>query len=386
MPLYPHQQAFLDKNLTKALICFETGTGKTRTAVEWLRRYQGNAWVIVPKRIKKKWQVDLSDVKATVVTKEEFKKLDITNPTALIIDEAHAHASALFTKGRSQLAEHTYNLIRKYPQMPVLLLTATPISSTPANLHTLLTYTGVYIPWPTWRDRFYNLERLPYLPRPAYIPKKDWRQLIQPVLLQYAHVALMKDCVDVLPPITEEIISVPAGKFKVEVEWEPMAAFVAEHRHEQTKKAEKIREIGVGYRKVVVVAYFREQIEELEKELKKDKTVYVLHGGVADQEAVIKQAQEDEECFLICQSSIGAGFDLNTFAIMIFASQGYSYLASVQMKGRIRRIHDLKPVKYIYLLGGRIDRAIKKRIELGKDFDPTQLAKNLQEEGGEDNA
>jgi superfamily II DNA or RNA helicase len=214
MELYKHQKEFLDKKLKKALICFEIGTGKTFTAVEWLRDKQENALVIVPKRIKGKWGKDLGDVKALVVTKEEFKKIVFKNkPSALVIDEAHNHNSPLFTRQRSQLATKTYDLIKKFPDMPVLLLTGTPVSSSPANLHTLLCYIGKFVPWDKWRNAFYNLEKKPYLPYPAWIPKKNWRKLIQPILLKHTHTALMSDCVDYLPPVTEEIVKVNKGIF-----------------------------------------------------------------------------------------------------------------------------------------------------------------------------
>lgn len=377
MELFLHQKVFLDKKLKKALVCFDAGTGKTLTAVEWLRDKQGSALVVVPKRVKEKWKKELGDVKATVVTKEEFKKLSIKTASALVLDEAHFASAPLFTKQRSQIATKVYNFIKDNPEMPILLLTATPISSNPANLHSLLCYIGVYIPWQKWRDHFYTLERRPYLPRPAWIPKPDWRILVRPVLLKYAHIALMSDCVDYLPPVTEETIAVKISPFKGNKEWEPVKAFVEEHRYEQLEKGKIIRDIGSGYRKVIVVAYFREQIEQLEKELSKDKKTYVLHGSVKDQEQVIKDAQEDDECYFIIQSGIGAGFDANTFSVMIFASQGYSYISLIQMKARIRRIHDLKPVKYIYLVAGRCDKAVQKQLLLGKDFDVAEFTKKI---------
>lgn len=373
--LYKHQKEFLDKNPNKALICFEAGCGKTLTAVEWLRLRQGNALVVVPKRIVKKWQEELGDVKATVITKEQFKKIDFKNPSALVLDECQFASAPLFTRQRSQIATKVYNFIKFNPDMPVLLLTATPVSSSPANLHTLLCYIGVYIPWKDWQNQFYSLERRPFLSFPAWLPKPGWRKQIQSVLLKHAHIALMSDCVDYLPPITEEIIELDAKRFKSNSEWEAMQAFVEEHRFEQLEKPKIIKAIGLQYRKVVVVAHFREQIEQLEKELSKDRKTYVLHGGVKDQEQVIKDAQEDSECYLICQYSIGAGFDLDTFSVMIFVSQGYSYTSLVQMRARIRRIHALKPVKYYYLQAGRCDRAIAKNLELGKDFDITEFTK-----------
>src|SRR3990167_4853635 len=139
--LYDHQKKFLEKNPDKAMICFEAGTGKTKTAVEWLRSRQGNALIVIPKRLRIKWREELGDVKATIVTKEEFKKIqDFPNCTALVLDEAHFASAPLFTKQRSQIATKVYNFIKKNPDMPVLLLTATPICSTPANLHSLLCY------------------------------------------------------------------------------------------------------------------------------------------------------------------------------------------------------------------------------------------------------
>jgi hypothetical protein len=371
MKLYPHQKAFLDKNPDKALCAMEAGTGKTKIAVEWLRSRQKNALVVVPKRIVQKWKKELGDVKAIVVTKEEFKKTyyNFKNPSALILDEAHFANSSLFTKQRSQISEKVYNFIKAHPDMPVLLLTATPISSTPANLHTLLCYIGVYIPWPTWRSKFYNLEMRPYLNRPAYIPKPDWRVKIRPILLKYAHIALMSDCVEVLPPVTEEIVYTPYKAFNALSEYEPMKVFVEEHRNEQLEKPTIIREIGSKYRKAVVVAHFRDQIDILYKELSKDKKTYVLHGGIEDQESVIAEAQADDECYFIIQGSIGSGFDLDSFSVMIFASMSYSYTSLVQMKARIRRIHNLHPVKYYYLLSGRCDKGVHNQLLKGKDFD-----------------
>jgi superfamily II DNA or RNA helicase len=152
----------------------------------------------------------------------------------------------------------------------------------------------------------------------------------------------------------------------------PMAEFVAEHRNEQLEKPEVIREIGSGYRKVVVVAYFRDQIEALEKELKKDKQTYVLTGDTKDPEDVIKQAQEDDECYFLVQSSVGVGWESPSFSVMIFASMGYSVVSYVQMKARILRINTLKPVKYIYLHAGKVDKAIFNQIQKGKEFIPSE--------------
>ena len=366
-------------NPDKALCAMEMRTGKTKIAVEWLRSRQGNAVVVVPKRIKKQWEEALEEIQtswkkvAIVLTKEQWKKeKDLINPTALVLDEAHYFSSPLFTKQRSQLSTKTYEFIKKYPNCPVLLLTGTPISSSPANLHTLLCFIGVYIPWQDWRKEFYELQRLPFLPRPAWMPKKDWRVQIRKYLLKYAHIALMRDVVE-LPPVTEEIIGLK-GKPYVHDPLVPLTkAFVTEHRWEQKEKDKTIRELGQGYGKVMVVVHFREQIDQLEKELSKDKQTYVLHGGVKDQEAVIKEAQADDDCYFICQYSCGVGFSCDTFSVMIFASMGYSVVSFIQMKARLVSAQKPRPLMYYYLLGGRIDKAVYNQIQKGKNFIPSEF-------------
>jgi hypothetical protein len=215
---------------------------------------------------------------------------------------------------------------------------------------------------------------MPYLPRPAYIPKVDWRQRIRPILEKHADIVLLKDCVD-LPPVYEEKINIKSEPFTSAIDGK---IFFDEHRHEQKNKAKEIIEIGKEYRKVLVVAYYREQIEELKAQLSKDKDTFVIYGGVSDQEKVIGQAQEADDCYFIVQASIGAGFDADQFSCVVFASMSYAVRDYVQMKFRVRRIHNLHPVKYVYLIAGRCDRAVLRNIELGKDFVPSEWNGKLE--------
>ena len=53
--------------------------------------------------------------KATVLTKEEFKKAKIVSPTAIVVDEVHNFGAPLFVKGRSDLATSLYNLLKDNP-------------------------------------------------------------------------------------------------------------------------------------------------------------------------------------------------------------------------------------------------------------------------------
>lgn len=372
---YPHQANYL-KNPSKNILVWDCGTGKSHTCGWWLKGKDKDALVICPKNVKEKWKEVLKEcgTQATVVTKEEFKKLEQKEWSALIVDEADNFASPLFMKGRSQLSTALYHLIRSYPNMPRLLATATPIRSSPANLHSILVFAGIYIEWKKWRDKFYSLQRMPFLPRPAYLPVKGWQKMMRPIIEKYCDIVSLKDCVGSVPDEDHEVVEVKGTKFEGS-EWDN--SFHEEHRHEQKGKVKHIKEIGRGFRKVMVVAYYREQIDELEKELKKERETFVIHGGIADQESVIKEAQESDECYIIVQASIGAGFDADSFSCMVFASMSYSVRDYIQMTHRIKRIHNLHPVKYYYLHAGRCDKAVYKQIKLGFDFVPSKWDKIL---------
>jgi superfamily II DNA or RNA helicase len=349
MGLYDWQKKALTPPNDFAIWCAEAGTGKTHAAKLWLRQSgrDRNAVIICPKQIRADWKKDAPY--ATVYSFEDFLKAEPPEkPSAVVVDEADAMASPLFVaKSRSKRTEKLYKY--QWADVHVLLLTATPVRSTPWNIHTLLVLAKIKEPesWKRFRDSFFLLQYKPFLPRPAYLPKKGWQKMMQSVINKYTITALMADMVD-LPEETHDVIKLPEPDYEENTEWEPMAQFVADYRLEQREKGKAIKEIARGYRKVVVVAHFREQIDQLEKELSREREVFVLDGRTKHPERVIADAEASSECYFIIQSSVGAGFELPSFAVMVFVSQGYSVRNYVQMKARIKRINSLKPTKYFY--------------------------------------
>ena len=375
MPLLPHQVKFAKGYPDKAFVVHEGGTGKSVCGAVWLHdNRDSDALVICPKRIVEKWKETLKkwETKATVLSKETFKKTPIKKWSAVVCDESDEFASPLFLKGRSQLSESLYKLVQAYPDMPIMLATATPVRSSPWNLHSLLCFSGSYYDWKEWREAFFNLESRPYIKWKAWFPKPDWRTKMRPILESHADIVLLKDCVDVLPPVTETIVKTPYREFPGSEELHPTARFVEEHQWEQRGKIKYILEVAKGFRKVIVVAYYVEQLKALGKELEKDRKTYVVYGGTKGQEEILKEANEVDECFLVVQASLGIGWDANTFSCVIFTSMSYKMRDFVQMKYRIRRINDLHPVHYFYLQGGRCDRQVYKTIQAGKDFIPSE--------------
>ena len=371
---YEWQEKFLNSDNEKSMLCCEAGTGKSHTAGNWLRL--GNRGerpvVFCPKQIVKDWQERGGTM--DVFTPQTILKQSLPEkPSAIVVDEADAFASPLFiAKKRSKCAAKLYEYIRANPNVPVLILTATPVRSTPWNLHTLLCYLGRYIKYTEWRDEYFECRPPYYGARPAWLPKPGWQLAMQEVIEEHATVALMKDMVDELPPETYEIIKLKAPNYEKNVEWEASKQFVEDHRLEQRGKDKSIEKIARGFRKVVVVAHYRDQIDELEEKLAKKRQTFVLDGRTKDAQRVIKDAEASSECYFIIQASVGAGFEVPSFSCMVFASQGYSVRNFVQMKARIRRINALKPVIYYHLLAGRCDKMVYDSIELGKDFVPSE--------------
>lgn len=377
MKLLKHQIKYASGYPDKGFLVHEGGTGKTVCAAVWLRDNRDrDALVVCPKRVVKKWQDALKDwdTKATILSKEQYKKYPLKQWSARVLDEADEFASPLFIKGRSQLSEKMYEQIKTYPDTPTLLLTATPIRSSSWNLHTLLTFLGKYTDWKAWRIRFFNLESRPFVKWKAWFPKEDWRIEVRKELEKHADIVLLKDCVGELPIVEEEVIILPSQKYEKPKDIELTKIIADEHRFEQKQKLPEILRIAKAYRKVLIVAYFVEQVETLFYELKKDRPTYMVHGNVGGQESILTEANECDECFLVVQSSLGAGFDADSFSCVIFVSQSYSVRDFVQMKYRVRRIHNLHPVKYYYVQAGRWDRHIYEAVQAGRDFVPSEYA------------
>lgn len=362
----PHQQRIIDLNPAKILLDWEMRVGKTLPASIWIDAPEqaGNTYIICKKSNKKSWQE--MGTKATVLTKEEFKKTEIKNPTAIVVDEVHRFGAPLFVRPRSALATTLYNLLREYSECHFMGLSGSMVRNSPWSFHTLMCYLGVYIPWKQYRDEMFELKRMPFLRFPAWFPKSDWRARVDVYREKYCDQVALIDVVDYLPPVTARTIKIKQPKYvkpKDEV-----VTWTHEHLHEQKNKHKEI--IELEYRKVIVVAYYHEQIDDLVKELSKEKPVFVLSGKTKDQEGIIKAAQEAKDCYFIVQSGCGEGWDGWMFGCQVYASMSHVYTDNLQMHGRQRHPKNLRDIEIIYLIGGRWDEKILQAYRNGEDFNP----------------
>jgi len=376
MKLYDHQRAFIEKNPDRALLVWETGTGKTVAACSWMKtRPEAKFLVVCPKGIVVKWKRDLKDwhVKnAKVVSRDEVKKIDLNPYDGMVLDEAQDFASPLFDKSRSKRAEVIYNYIKAKGNPYMLLLTATPVRSTPWNIHTLACYIGKFWPVRPFREEFFYMTdkfgRMHY----EKIPK--WQRKIRPKVEEIADIVLMSDCADVpqqhLQIRTMAWTKEQDAELKSQVYEEPSKEWHTRSRLEQGEpKWTELKRLVDGYRKVIVVCHYRSQIDDYVDRIGKDRLVFVLNGSVKDQDQVIEDAKSADDCVFIIQASMGAGFDAGEFSVVIFASMSFRYVDYVQMKGRVKRINNLHENTFIHLLAGKNDKAVYNSIKANKDFD-----------------
>lgn len=376
MKLYAHQQRFIDKNPDRALLVWETGTGKTVTAITWRnhpRRKHLRAVVFCPKAIMRKWRDDLNawGGKADVISRDEMKKVDLSVYDIIIADEAQDYAAPLFDSGKSQRAVALYKAIRANPDTHVLLLTATPVRSTPWNIHTLACYLSIVWDPKQFKNRFFYLTDR--YGRYHFEKKNGWQKNIRPFIEEIADIVLMQDCVDVPTQHhqvrkidwDEKLEATLATRFD-----EPVKLWHERRRLEQgDAKFKVLQEIMDGYRKVIVVCEYLSQIDDYVKRIGENRQVFVLRGETKDQAEVIKQAQEADDCIFIIQAGMGAGFDADQFSVVVFASMSFKYVDYVQMKGRVKRIHNLHENTFIHLIGGKCDQAVYDIIQENRDFD-----------------
>lgn len=377
--LYDHQKRFLKKNPDRALLVWETGTGKTVAACEWLKlRRSRKALVICPKALVEKWERDLREwgAKADVISMSQLGKVRLYNYRALIIDEAQHFSSPLFAAGASQRAKTIYEYLRHAPDTHVLLLTATPVRSTPYNIHTLACFVGKYWPINDFRKKFFYFTDM--YGRWHWEKRDGWQTMIRPNIEEISDIVLMQDCVDV-PVQHTRVVEIPwttKDENSLPKEIEPAREWHTRHRAENGRqKFDVLEGILDGYRKAIVVCHYTQQIDDYVKWIGESRQVFVLDGRTKNQDETIKKAREADDCVFIIQASMGAGFDAAEFSVIIFASMSFRYVDFVQMKGRVKRINNLHENLFIHLIGGKCDQAVYATVQQNKDFDVHEYLK-----------
>lgn len=386
MKLYNHQQALVDKNPARHLLCHGCGTGKTITALALAQKNKSTALIVVPKSIKEKWGRDILEWNPShkIVTKEEFRRdWDTYGPyKALIVDECHAFASM-----KSNMSKSMDKYIKKYKPKHIWLLSATPITSTPWSIYRLATFLGYPINYWTWKNKYFY--SVPMMGRMIETPKAGIKDDLIDEIRRIGDVVSLDECIDLPDQIFEtEYIELTSSQTKAIKNLDDssfIARFTHHHEVEQgvkksdgytedqyfdSLKTQRILSYCEENPKIAVFCRYNIQIFYLKGILEDSGfKVFVLNGDIKNRDQVVQDIDKVDKCVVLIQSDTSVGYELPSIPVIIFASLSFSYLNYTQAVGRFLRINRPKKNVYIHLIvKGGPDEAIWKCIEKREDF------------------
>jgi len=390
--LYNHQQALLDRNPAKRLLCWDTGTGKSLAAIEWAKLRGGSCLVVVPKALKEKWRRDVHKAHAEGMTwdvmgKEEFRSMwdKIIPPKSIIVDEAH-----YFSGIGSLMSKNLFKFLKKHKLENVLLLTATPYLSTPWNIYTLARHLGYNWNYMDFKSTFF-VDR--YIGR-RVVPevKKGIEPAIAKLVQGIGDVVRLDECADVPDQIVEsEMFKMTDQQEKAKKEITEPTAIVRFTKYHQIEngmlkddgysqdkffdcdKIDRIMEYAAATKKIAIVCRYNLQIDAIYKALGQTplgQYTHIIRGEVKNRDAIVQAVEKAERAIVIINAACCEGYELASVGLCIFASLSFSYGHYKQMMGRFLRINKLKKNVYIHLVTtGGIDQEIFNCIMNKQSFD-----------------
>ncbi len=388
MELYKHQLDFLNEAPNKRLLCWDTGTGKTLTAIEWAQfKAKGSQGIVIcPKALKENWNRNIplmSKGNIHVLTKEEFKKVHKTLPNVafVVVDEAHHFAGM-----KSALSKNLYWYLKKHNIENILFLTATPYRSSPWDIFVLARHLGYDWNYMDFKAKFFT-EAYIY---GRYIPKirSGIEEDIAKLVGIFSNVVKLEDCVDV-PEQTFETeyfaLTKEQEKGKESItDVNPIVRYTKYHEiengfvisdgYEETQeyeclKNDRLLELAETTDKIAIVARYNLQLDHLARVLGHLKRpIFMIRGDVKDRDAVVQKVEKSKKCIVLIQAACSEGYELPSIGLMIFASLDFSYVNYKQMCGRILRINKLKKNVYLHLVSSGIDAEVHKSVMKKQDF------------------
>lgn len=373
MELLPHQKEFLVRGKHKDGCFFGTGVGKTLVIVHW-----NPDLLICPKGLKTKWQAELPD--KLVMTKEEFRTGWKTLPSSIqsvAVDESH-----FFHGYTSGLHKALLSFTKTRPKL--LLATATPWRKDPYSLYAVLCLLGYSPNYMEFRKVFFKERMVGWQMRQGRrVPKMIWEPKTDPATKErevaaWHRIAMFKslDEVENLPEHIVRVVDVPlaaeqARRLRRAVDPNPAVATTKMHQIEQENKATVVNDLAYEFPRLIVVARYTDQIDEIASLLRKDgHKVFTIDGRSKESHDDIAKAAEATEgrVVVVVQAQVGAGFELPSFPVMVYASMSYALIDYVQMQGRNKRLGKLKKTIELHLHSGGVDKAVYEAIGNKTDF------------------
>lgn len=389
--LFKHQTELIRSNPERTALVWSTGTGKTRTAIEWAST-KGTVLVICPKALVTNWNREISkwSPNATafkVISKETFRRdWDILEKyEAIIIDEVH-----YFLGIKSQMHKHLLKYLKKHKTVYRLGLSATVYMSTPLNILALgkiLGYDGYEWSYPYYMQHFFTQVAMGN--RLVSIINNSARERVSEIVNKIASVVSLSDCADVPEDnIMTEYFSLNTDQeraIKGLIDINHIVRWTKTHQicggtlkgdeynpavEYTSQKVERLKDIVDENKKTIIVCRYNHEIDMLEKIFSQAYTVYKINGSVQDKQAVLDNANAEESCVLLVNAACSEGWSASTFDTMVFYSYDFSLKNYIQMKGRIQRINALQKCNYISLVIEKsIDQDVYESVAINKtDF------------------
>lgn len=398
--LYKHQKDILADNPAKHLLSWDTGVGKTLTAILWGNQFK-TVLVICPKHLVKQWGRAITEngkkgTTYTVISKEQFRIKWDTVPKcdAIIGDEAHYFAGM-----KSTVSKNLIKYIKKHSVLFIWLLTATPYMSTPWNIYRLAQILG--FKWNYWefQNRFFYMVRMGarMIPQVKSGIEDEIAELVQKIgstvdiysafdvpeqtflepeffaltKEQEKHIKLLKG-EEVNPAVRYNYIhQVENGALKARDDFSKNEFFEAD-------KHKRIEELVDEHKKIAIIAKYTLQLHLLRDMLqKKGKTVYLINGEEKDKDAIALKADSSEECVVLINAACSEGYELPSIGFIVFASFSFSYKDYKQIIGRFLRGNKLKKNTYLPLVNeGTVDHASFLSVLKKEDFDVAIYARS----------
>ncbi len=371
------------------MLNFEMGLGKTPTAIQALNNSKPQRALIVSPAIMRdvwqdelvKWGVDLPPVSVVssgkgaipsqgiVVTSYGLLSHFTNEPFDFtIFDESHYLKNA-----RAARTKHAKALRRLTPNAPCLLLTATPITSEPKDLHAQLDILcpdrfGSY-----WQfvNRYCNVVKHKYghdISGVNVLFEEELNTRLQAVTSRVTK----HEVAHLLPPFTVQTVPVKSARRYSTDLLDSFAHLNAQQRagafdqHSEALFEDKKSAILDLYRDlqadhICIMTHLRSTARELGSAIT-DRQVFVIDGSVSPSQrnVIIREAKTCRSSVLICtMHSVGIGIDLTDFTAAIFAELYWQPAAVIQTLGRFSRLSGKLPSQvYIPVMKGSIDEPI----------------------------
>lgn len=412
MELYKHQKDFLEKNPDRRLLCWSTGTGKTRAAVEWSKLGGTATLFIAPKALKENWERNINEygapVFSRVLTKETFRRDwdDLPKFEQVVFDEAHYAAGE-----KSQMSKSLRAYTKKHDVQRILLLTATPYLSSPWNIYTLAKQLRVFWSWVKYRDHFFEEKYVgrreiagKVVGRKVMAVKPGMEKDVAKCVAAIGDVVRIDECADIPEQVFEteyfEMNEEQKAALKTVYDPNPIVRYTKYHQVEggtlkgdgYTKdqffnppQLERLRELVDEHRKIAVVCRYNFEIDMIRSSFfrnsKKRWDVFVIRGDVKNRDEVVQQVEAADDAVVLINAACSEGYELPSVPLMVFWSMSFSYKDYKQILGRILRLNKLKKNVYIHLLTSGVSEAVYRSIMSKKDFDIAIYTQETQREG-----